>query len=51
MAARAQVPLREVPMFEGRPQDDVVEWLQEYRDVLPEKNVHFRKWTILSRRK
>ena len=41
MAARAQVPLREVPMFEGRPQDDVVEWLQEYRDVSD-----FNNWTV-----
>ena len=41
MAARAQVSLREVPMFEGRPQDDVVEWLQEYRDV-----ADFNNWTV-----
>ena len=33
MAARAQAPAKEPPVFEGRPQDDVIEWLQEYEDV------------------
>ena len=33
MAARAPAPAKEPPIFQGRPQDDVVEWLQDYEDI------------------
>ncbi len=38
--ARAQAPAKEPPAFEGRPEDDVIEWLQEYEDT-----ADYNHWT------
>lgn len=39
-AARPVVQAREPPIFEGRPQDDVVEWLHDFGEI-----AEFNQWT------
>ena len=52
MAARTPAPAKEPPIFEGRPQDDVIEWLQEYEDIseynhwAPAQKLRHVKWAL-----